>query len=74
MKLRKDIKRGKMSPQLERIKHLRESKNITQEMMSELLGIHKDTYIKKENGVCRIYINELFKIMIILDCKVDDIF
>lgn len=63
-----------MSPQLERIKHLRESKNITQGMMADLLGIHKDTYIKKENGVCRIYINELFKIMLILDCKVDDIF
>lgn len=43
-------------------------------MMADLLGIHKDTYIKKENGVCRIYINELFKIMIILDCDVDDIF
>lgn len=74
MKLRKDIKRGKMSPQLERLKHLRESKNITQGMMADLLGIHKDTYIKKENGVCRIYINELFKILLILDCEVDDIF
>ncbi len=63
-----------MSPQLEKIKHLRESKNITQGMMADLLGIHKDTYIKKENGVCRIYINELFKIMLILDCEVDDIF
>lgn len=63
-----------MSPQLEKIKHLRESKNITQGMMADLLGIHKDTYIKKENGVCRIYINELFKIMLILDCDVDDIF
>ena len=63
-----------MSPQLEKIKHLRESKNITQGMMADLLGIHKDTYIKKENGVCRIYINELFKIMFILDCEVDDIF
>lgn len=63
-----------MSPQLERLKHLRESKNITQGMMADLLGIHKDTYIKKENGVCRIYINELFKILLILDCEVDDIF
>lgn len=74
MKLRKDIKRGNISPQLEKIKHLREAKNITQEEMANYLGIHKDTYIKKENGVCRIYINELFKIMIILGCEVEDIF
>lgn len=74
MKLRKDIKRGHVSPQLEKIKHMRESKNITQEEMAELLGIHKATYIMKENGKTKIYINELFKIMLILDCKVDDIF
>ena len=63
-----------MSTKLEKIKQLKEKKNITQGMMADLLGIHKDTYIKKENGVCRIYINELFKIMLILDCDVDDIF
>ena len=74
MKLRKDIKRGTVSPQLERIKHLRELKGIKQEQMAELLGIHRDTYIMKENGITKLYINELFKIMIILDCDVDDIF
>lgn len=74
MKLRKDIKRGRISPQLEKIKHLREIKNIKQEEMAELLGIHRDTYIRKENGVCRFYIDELFKILIILDCDLSDIF
>ncbi len=74
MKLRKDIKRGRISPQLENIKHLREAKSIKQEEMAELLGIHRDTYIRKENGLCRFYIDELFKIMLILDCEMSDIF
>ena len=74
MRLRKDIKRGNISPQLEKIKHLREAKNITQSEMAEMLGIHKDTYIMKENGISKMYINELFKIILILNCKVDDIF
>ena len=63
-----------MSPQLEKIKHLRESKKITQQEMADLLNIHKDTWIKKENGITRIYIDELFKICIILGCELSDIF
>ena len=74
MVIRKDIRRGKMSPQLIRIKRLRENKKITQKEMAELLGIHKDTYIKKEIGVSKFYVNELFKIMLILGCKEEDIF
>ena len=74
MRLRKDIKRGNISPQLEKIKHLREAKKIKQQDMANYLGIHKDTYVQKENGVSKFYINELFKLIIILDCKIEDIF
>lgn len=42
--------------------------------MADLLNIHKDTWIKKENGITRIYIDELFKICIILGCELSDIF
>lgn len=74
MKLRKDIKRGKVTSTLEKIKHLRESKKITQTQMAELIGIHKDTYVNKEIGKTQFTVLELMKLMLILDCKPEDIF
>lgn len=74
MKLRKDIKRGKVTYTLEKIKHLREDKKITQTQMAELIGIHKDTYVNKEIGKTQFTVLELMKLMLILDCKPEDIF
>lgn len=74
MKVRKDIKRGKVTSTLEKIKQLRKSKNISQTEMANLIGIHKDTYVNKEIGKTQFTVLEIMKLMLILDCKPEDIF
>lgn len=60
---------------LERLKELREKKNITVTQMSEMLGYKTAAaYWKKENGMSNINIAEAGKIAEILGCTVDDIF
>lgn len=46
----------------------------TQQDVAEKLGIAVPTYIHKENGDTLFNLNEIKKLLIIFDCKFEDIF
>lgn len=59
---------------LHKLKGKRVEKGYTQIDMSKLLGIEKATYTRKENGKAPFRLDEIYKILKILDCKFEDIF
>lgn len=55
------------------VKELRETKNITQKQMAVLTGIPYSTYVKKELGCRRWYLDELAKVCKVLGCGINEI-
>ena len=52
----------------------RVEKGLTQEAISKLLNMEKATYTRKENGVSQFRLDEVKRLLEILDCKFEDIF
>lgn len=57
-----------------KLKGKRVEKGLTQEAISKLLNMEKATYTRKENGVSQFRLDEVKKLLEILDCKFEDIF
>ena len=57
-----------------RIKKIRELKNLTQEHMAEKIGVSQSTYGRFENDITELTISKLEKIAESLGCTLDDIF
>lgn len=57
-----------------KLKGLRNEKGYTMEEFASLLGITKNCYFKKENGLTDFYLCEIRKILDIFNCKYEDIF
>lgn len=57
-----------------KLKGKRVEKGLTQEAISKLLNMEKATYTRKENGVSQFRLDEVKRLLEILDCKFEDIF
>lgn len=57
-----------------KLKGKRVEKGLTQEGISKLLGMEKSAYARKENGVVQFRLDEVKKILEILECNFEDIF
>ena len=57
-----------------KLKARRVEKGLTQTEIAKLIGIAPATYNHKENGVAVFTINEVIKILELLDSKFEDIF
>lgn len=57
-----------------KLKGKRVEKGLTQEAISKLLNMEKATYVRKENGVSQFRLDEIKRLLEILDCKFEDIF
>lgn len=57
-----------------RLKALRVGKELTQEKIAELLGIHEATYNRKEQGVSEFTLSEAKKISDIFNTSIDRLF
>lgn len=59
---------------LVRLKAKRVEKGLTQEDVAKAIGMATATYNHKENGLALFNINEITKILNLLECKFEDIF
>lgn len=59
---------------LSKLKGKRVEKGLTQKKMAELLNIETATYTRKEKGTTQFRLDEINKILEILQCKFEDIF
>ncbi len=59
---------------LSKLKGKRVEKGLTQKKMAELLNIETATYTRKEKGIRQFRLDEINKILEILQCKFEDIF
>jgi len=57
----------------EKIKNIRELKNLTQEYVAEKLGITQAAYSKIESGTTKISYDKLFQISNILDIEIQEL-
>lgn len=57
-----------------KLKGKRVEKGLTQEAIAKLLNMEKATYVRKENGYSQFRLDEVKKILEILDCNFEDIF
>ncbi len=57
-----------------KLRGIRNEKGYTMQELANKLGITKNCYYKKENGITDFYLDEVRKILIIFDCKFEDIF
>lgn len=57
-----------------KLKGKRVEKGLTQEAMARLLNMEKATYVRKENGNSQFKLDEVQRLLIILNCKFEDIF
>lgn len=57
-----------------KLKGKRTELGYTQEQMAKMIGISTSRYVLKENGKTKFYLEEINKILSILDCKYEDIF
>lgn len=57
-----------------KLKGIRAERGLTQEKMSELVDMERATYTRKENGHAKFYVDEVNRILDVLDCKYEDIF
>lgn len=57
-----------------KLKGKRVEKGLTQEGISKLLGMEKSAYARKENGIVQFRLDEVKKILEILECNFEDIF
>ena len=60
-------------PQLA-IKHFRESLNLNQESIANIIGVSKVNYSKKENGKVKFTLNEAYKISNYFKKPIEEIF
>lgn len=59
---------------LSKLKGKRVEKGYTQKDLAKLLNIETATYTRKENGLVQFRLDEINKILEILQCKFEDIF
>lgn len=59
---------------MKELKGRRVAKGLTQESISKLLGMEKSAYARKENGQVQFRLDEIKKLLEILECKFEDIF
>lgn len=59
---------------LSKLKGKRVEKGLTQKELAKLLNIETATYTRKENGLVQFRLDEINKILEILQCKFEDIF
>ena len=52
----------------------RHEKGYTMQEVAKYLGITKNSYFRKENGYVKFNLDEVYKILNLLDCKFEDIF
>ena len=57
-----------------KLKGKRVEKGLTQEAIARLLNMEKATYVRKENGNSQFKLDEVQRLLIILNCKFEDIF
>lgn len=57
-----------------KLKGKRVEKGLTQRKISELLNMELATYTRKERGKAQFKLDEIHRILEILDCKFEDIF
>ncbi|WP_066306973.1 helix-turn-helix transcriptional regulator [Bacillus sp. FJAT-29814] len=57
-----------------RIKELRASFGLTQEQLSEQIGVSRQTIISIENGRYNPSLELAFKIAMVFRCKIEDVF
>ena len=57
-----------------KLKGKRVEKGLTQEKIAKLLNMEKSAYARKENEVVQFRLDEVKRILEILDCSFDDIF
>lgn len=57
-----------------KLRGMRSEKGYTMQDMAKALGMTKNCYYKKENGFNDFYLDEVRKILILFDCKFEDIF
>ena len=57
-----------------KLKGKRVEKGLTQESISKLLHMEKSAYARKENGLVQFRLDEVKKILEILECNFEDIF
>lgn len=57
-----------------KLKGKRVEKGLTQESISKLLNMEKSAYARKENGIVQFRLDEVKKILEILECNFEDIF
>ena len=57
-----------------KLKSLRVERNLTQESISEIIGIHEATYNRKEQGINNFTLNEAKKISDLFNLSIEDIF
>lgn len=57
-----------------KLKGKRVEKGLTQESISKLLNMEKSAYARKENGIVQFRLDEIKKILEILECNFEDIF
>ncbi len=57
-----------------KLKGKRVEKGLTQEKISKLLNMEKSVYARKENGKVQFRLDEVKRILEILECNFDDIF
>lgn len=57
-----------------KLKGKRVEKGLTQEAISKLLNMEKATYVRKENGKAQFKLDEVKKLLEILECNFEDIF
>lgn len=56
------------------LKGRRVAKGLTQEKMARLLNMETSAYARKEKGQVQFRLDEIKRILLILDCKFEDIF
>ena len=59
---------------LQKLKGKRVEKGYTQKEISKLINMETATYTRKEKGKAQFKLDEIYKILEILDCKFEDIF
>ena len=57
-----------------KLKGKRVEKGLTQSDMAKLINMEVPTYSRKERGIYRFRLDEIIKILEVLDCKFEDIF
>lgn len=59
--------------ELKTVKEIRQESQLTQRFVSEQSHVPYSTYLKKESGMRRWYIDELMRVCKVLGCNVYDI-